>query len=132
MDLTPHIHMHGDQSNILVANEHDAIQDALDISMAKGIAEALNAAYPGHLWAVNVRGDQGIVTMVPNPNFFGPKPKLEKVVITTVSDPITARAPLVLPSTSRALSAASRMISSPSGTPSRSVSSAPDGSTAKS
>jgi peptide/nickel transport system substrate-binding protein len=34
--------------------------------------------------------DQGIVTMVPNPNFFGPKPKLEKVVITTVSDPITA------------------------------------------
>lgn len=63
MDLTPHIHMHGDQSNILVANEHDAIQDTLDISMAKGIAEALNAAYPGHLWAVNVRGDQGIVTI---------------------------------------------------------------------
>jgi ABC-type dipeptide transport system, periplasmic component len=34
--------------------------------------------------------DQGIVTMVPNPNFFGPKPKLEKIVISTVSDPITA------------------------------------------
>jgi peptide/nickel transport system substrate-binding protein len=34
--------------------------------------------------------DQGIVTMVPNPHFFGPKPKLDKVVITTVSDPITA------------------------------------------
>ncbi len=63
MDLTPHIHMHGDQANILVANEHDMIQDALDISMAKDIAEALNADYPGHLWAVNVRGDQGVVTI---------------------------------------------------------------------
>lgn len=34
--------------------------------------------------------DQGIVTMVPNPNFFGPAPKLSKIVITTVSDPSTA------------------------------------------
>lgn len=34
--------------------------------------------------------DQGIITMVPNPNFFGPAPKLEKIVITTVSDPSTA------------------------------------------
>jgi peptide/nickel transport system substrate-binding protein len=34
--------------------------------------------------------DAGIVTLVPNPNFFGPAPKLSKIVITTVSDPITA------------------------------------------
>ena len=34
--------------------------------------------------------DQGVVVMVPNPNFFGPAPKLEKIVITTVSDPSTA------------------------------------------
>lgn len=34
--------------------------------------------------------DQGIITMIPNPNFFGPAPKLEKIVITTVSDASTA------------------------------------------
>ena len=34
--------------------------------------------------------DQGIITFVPNPNFFGPAPKLSKIVITTVSDPSTA------------------------------------------
>lgn len=34
--------------------------------------------------------DQGIITLIPNPNFFGPAPKLEKIVITTVSDPNTA------------------------------------------
>nr|WP_321526902.1 ABC transporter substrate-binding protein [uncultured Cohaesibacter sp.] len=34
--------------------------------------------------------DQGILTLVPNPNFFGPKPKLEKIVITTVADASTA------------------------------------------
>lgn len=34
--------------------------------------------------------DKGVVTLVPNPHFFGPKPKLEKIIITTVSDPITA------------------------------------------
>lgn len=34
--------------------------------------------------------DQGIITLVPNPNFFGPTPKLEKIVITTVSDASTA------------------------------------------
>lgn len=59
MDLT----LHGDDTNILVANEHDAKQDALDIHLAMMIAEALNQAYPGHLWAVNVRGDQGIATI---------------------------------------------------------------------
>ncbi|WP_319483364.1 ABC transporter substrate-binding protein [uncultured Cohaesibacter sp.] len=34
--------------------------------------------------------DQGILTLVPNPNFFGPKPKLEKIVLTTVADASTA------------------------------------------
>ncbi len=34
--------------------------------------------------------DQGIITLVPNPNFFGPAPKLDKIVITTVSDASTA------------------------------------------
>ena len=63
MDMNPAIHMHGDQANILVANEHEAKQEALDIHMAKMIGEALHAAYPGHLWAINVRGDQGIVTI---------------------------------------------------------------------
>lgn len=34
--------------------------------------------------------DQGIIVMVPNPNFFGPAPKLSKIVIKTVSDASTA------------------------------------------
>ncbi|ORC37954.1 peptide ABC transporter [Marispirochaeta aestuarii] len=34
--------------------------------------------------------DQGIIVMVPNPNFFGPAPKLDKIVIKTVSDASTA------------------------------------------
>ena len=65
MDMTnaPNIHMHGDESNLLISNEYASVQDALDISQAKVIAEALNDAYPGHLWAVNVRGDVGIATI---------------------------------------------------------------------
>lgn len=63
MNPAPAIRMHGDQANILVASEYNAHQDALDISMAKDIAEALNQHYPGHLWAVNVRGEQGIATI---------------------------------------------------------------------
>lgn len=57
------IRMHGEDANILVAAEYNAIQDAHDIQMAKMIAEALNSAYPGHLWAVNVRGEHGIATI---------------------------------------------------------------------
>jgi len=34
--------------------------------------------------------DQGVVVFVPNPKFFGPKPKLSKIVITTVVDPAVA------------------------------------------
>jgi peptide/nickel transport system substrate-binding protein len=34
--------------------------------------------------------DGGVITLVPNPNFFGPTPKLDKIVITTVADPSTA------------------------------------------
>lgn len=33
---------------------------ANDLVMAKEMADALHAAYPGHLWAVQVQGDQGI------------------------------------------------------------------------
>lgn len=55
--------LHGSEGNILLANEYDAKQDAMDIHLAKQIAEALDAAYPGHLWAVNVRGDQGVATI---------------------------------------------------------------------
>lgn len=34
--------------------------------------------------------DQGIIVFVPNPNFFGPAPKLSRIVITTVEDASTA------------------------------------------
>ena len=34
--------------------------------------------------------DQGVLTLVPNPNFFGPKPKLKKIILTTVADASTA------------------------------------------
>ena len=48
---------------IVIANENEAKQEAIDISTAKVIAEALHAHYPGHMWAVNVRGEQGIATI---------------------------------------------------------------------
>ena len=59
----PYINLVGNDASILLANEHDAVQNAMDIAMAKQIAEALDAAYPGHLWAINVMGDQGVVTI---------------------------------------------------------------------
>ena len=34
--------------------------------------------------------DSGVLELVPNPNFFGPAPKLDKIVIKTVSDASTA------------------------------------------
>ncbi|MDK9707177.1 MAG: ABC transporter substrate-binding protein [Desulforhopalus sp.] len=34
--------------------------------------------------------DRGIVVLIPNPHFFGPAPKLKKIIITTVTDPGTA------------------------------------------
>lgn len=55
--------LHGQDQSILLANEYDAKQDAMDIHLARIIAEALEQAYPGHLWAVNVQGDQGIATI---------------------------------------------------------------------
>lgn len=36
---------------------------ANDLVMSKDMAEALHAAYPGHLWAVQVQGAQGICTI---------------------------------------------------------------------
>ena len=66
MDLTqqaPAVHFHGDESNLLIANDYKDQQDALDMATAKDYADALNTAYPGHLWAVNVQGEQGIATI---------------------------------------------------------------------
>lgn len=34
--------------------------DANDLVMSKEMAEALHAAYPGHLWAVQVQGKAGV------------------------------------------------------------------------
>lgn len=48
---------------IVIVNENEGAQEAQDISTAKVIAEALHAHYPGHMWAVNVRGDQGVATI---------------------------------------------------------------------
>lgn len=36
-------------------------EHAQDISLAKEIAETLNAHYPGHLWAVTVRGGAVVI-----------------------------------------------------------------------
>ena len=36
---------------------------ANEMILAKDMAEALNGAYPGHLWAVNVQEAQGIATV---------------------------------------------------------------------
>ena len=35
----------------------------LDFNMARDMAEALHAAYPGHLWAVTCEGEKGIATV---------------------------------------------------------------------
>lgn len=34
-----------------------------DYVMARDMAEALHAAYPGHLWAVTCEGDKGVATV---------------------------------------------------------------------
>lgn len=34
--------------------------------------------------------DQGVITLEPNPNFFGPEPQLDQIIITTVTDAQTA------------------------------------------
>lgn len=36
-------------------------EEACDMTMAKDIAETLHEHYPGHLWAVNVRGGIAII-----------------------------------------------------------------------
>lgn len=37
--------------------------NANDVLMAKTLSEALLKAYPGHLWAVNVEGRTGLITI---------------------------------------------------------------------
>ena len=51
-----------DSQSILVDAQESA-GDAMDFAMSKTIAEAIHLKYPGHLWAVRVRGDQGIATI---------------------------------------------------------------------
>ena len=66
MDMTPQtpaVHFHGDESNLLIGNDYASHQDALDMALAKDYADALNTAYPGHLWAISVQGAQGIATI---------------------------------------------------------------------
>lgn len=61
------IQLHGDENNILLTNEYmspeDQVAEAYDLSKSKDIGEALNNAYPGHLWAVRVQSKQGIATI---------------------------------------------------------------------
>jgi peptide/nickel transport system substrate-binding protein len=45
---------------------------------------------PFRLTAIDI--DKGLLTFEPNPNFFGPKPKLTRVEIRTVEDAVTATA----------------------------------------
>lgn len=65
--MTQHIQLHGDESNILLTNEYmspeDSVAEAYDLAKSKDIGEALNNAYPGHLWAVRVQSKQGIATI---------------------------------------------------------------------
>ena len=67
MNASPNIQLHGDNSNILLANEYfdpeDAAAQAYDLGKSKDIGEALNSQYPGHLWAVRVQSKQGIATI---------------------------------------------------------------------
>jgi hypothetical protein len=51
-------------SQILTGLDDSAIDtNANDMIMAKEIADALNAHYPKHLWAVNVDGKNGVATI---------------------------------------------------------------------
>lgn len=67
MNASPQIKLYGEQNNILLSGEYfspeDAQAEAYDHAKSKDIAEALNNAYPGHLWAVRVQSKQGIATI---------------------------------------------------------------------
>lgn len=45
-------------SDVLMTDSPDI--PANDLIMAKNMADSLNKHYPGHLWAVNVNGEQGM------------------------------------------------------------------------
>lgn len=47
----------------IVTDINEAKLAATEVTLAKNIAAVLERHYPGYLWAVNVRGDQGIVTV---------------------------------------------------------------------
>ena len=50
-------------SQTILVDKQETAGDALDFAMSKTVAEAIHLKYPGHLWAVRVRGDQGIATI---------------------------------------------------------------------
>lgn len=50
-------------SQTIITDTKEAAGDALDFALSKTIAEAIHSKYPGHLWGVRVRGDQGIATI---------------------------------------------------------------------
>lgn len=50
-------------SQTIITDAKDAAGDALDFALSKTLAEAIHSKYPGHLWAVRVRGDQGVATI---------------------------------------------------------------------
>lgn len=66
----PNIHFHGEDSNVLLANEYTQRSDTADLALSRDLGEALNAKYPGHLWAVRVQSEQGIA-MIHNLMFSG-------------------------------------------------------------
>ena len=51
-----------------------------------------NAVYSGPFKLTSIDIDQGVLTFEPNDKFFGPKPKLSRVEIHVVEDPVTATA----------------------------------------
>lgn len=50
------------------------------------------AVFSGPFKLTSLDIDQGVVILEPNENFFGPKPKLSRIEIRTVEDPVTATA----------------------------------------
>src|SRR6185437_6196156 len=51
-----------------------------------------NAVYSGPFKLTSIDIDQGVLVFEPNDKFFGPKPRLTRVEIHTVDDPVTATA----------------------------------------
>lgn len=57
-------------SEVMAVITDGTAQDVLDLELAKVISEELTKHYPGHLWAVNVQSQHGVIT-VKNLNLSG-------------------------------------------------------------